>query len=141
MTIIVLKFFHFLAIFVGGGAGIGGAMIQSAHVKAGETPQPFVAQTLRKLGFLGLISIIILWMTGFVMAMSIYGGLAINGAFHVKLTGATLLLASSALANYHVFQAASEQKPANMKLMKIMTSLGRFGLVLALAGAAAAFSA
>ena len=140
MTIIILKFFHFLAIFVGGGIGIGGAVVQSAHIKAGEPPRPHVAKALRTLGLLGLGAIAVLWLTGMVLALSIYGGLAINGAFHVKLTGATIMVAASAYANFHIHDKASEQQPPNMKVMKTMTSLTRLGLVLALGGAAAAFS-
>ena len=141
MSIAILKFFHFLAIFVGGGIGIGGAVIQSAHIKAGEPPRPHVAKALRLLGLLGLVAVVVLWLTGMILAASLYGGMGINTAFHVKLLGAAILLGGISCMNLHVFKQASANQPPNVKLMKIMSSINRFGLVLALGGAAVAFSA
>ena len=140
MVIISLKFIHFLAIFIGGGIGIGGAIMQSAHIKAGEPPRPHVAKAMRLLGLLGLGAIVLLWATGFVLAMQIYGGVGINTAFHIKLAGATIMLAASAFSNFHVFQQAKKAQPPHAKLIKTMTSISRIGLVLALGGAAAAFT-
>ena len=67
--------------------------------------------------------------------------MAINAAFHIKLVGAAIVLAISAYANLHVYQAVKAKRPPNAVLMKRLVQAGRLGLVLAICGAAVAFSA
>lgn len=136
MLIVVLKFIHYLAIFLAGGIGVGGAVVQTQHQKAGVAPSPQVGRAMQLLGYIGLISLLILWITGIALAYSLYGTLAIGAAFHVKLAGATALLASSAVANWHLYQAAQAKRPPNGVLMKRLMMLGRAGLVLVLGGIA-----
>ena len=96
--VVLLKFFHYLALFLAGGLGVGAAIIQTAHRKAGTAPAPTVQTAMHMLARLGLVSIIILWGTGIWLAYSIYGGMGIGWAFHIKLLGATgLLLAITGL--------------------------------------------
>ena len=42
--IVVLKFIHYLALFLAGGIGVGGAVIQSMHVKMQTPPAPPVGR-------------------------------------------------------------------------------------------------
>lgn len=136
MLIILLKFFHYLAIFVAGGIGVGGAVITAAHQKAQQPPAPHVGKALQLLGYLGLGSIVVLWATGFGLAYSIYGTMNIGTAFHIKLLGATVLLATSALSNYHLYRASQAKQPPNGLYMKRLMMIGRGGLVLVLGGIA-----
>ena len=136
MLIILLKFFHYLAIFVAGGIGVGGAVITAAHQKAQQPPAPHVGKALQLLGYLGLGSIVVLWATGFGLAYSIYGTMNIGTAFHIKLLGATVLLATSALSNYHLYRASQAKQPPNGHYMKRLMMIGRGGLVLVLGGIA-----
>ena len=115
--------------------------MQAAYMKAGEAPPPYIGKAFALLGYIGLGSIITLWITGFGLAHLIYGGMAINGAFHVKLLGAAIVLFISAYANLHVYQAAKAKRPPNGALMKRLVQGGRLGLLLAIGGAAVAFSA
>lgn len=138
---VILKVVHYFAILFAGGVTVGSVIIQSAYVRAGEAPPPYVGKAFATLGYIGLVSIILLWISGIGLAHLIYGGLGINGAFHVKLLGAALVLGISAFANLHVHQAMKAKRAPNQLLMKRLVQGGRIGLVLAIGGAAAAFSA
>ena len=84
MTIIILKFLHYLAIVFSGGVLVGGGVIQSVYTKENKVPEIHVAKILKYLGFIGLISIIILWITGII--------LSINSVSYTHLTLPTILL-------------------------------------------------
>ena len=138
MTLVVLlKFFHYLALFLAGGLGIGAAVIQTAHRKAGTPPAPAVQTAMHILARLGLIAIIILWGTGIWLAYSLYGGMGIGWAFHVKLLGATGLLLAIAGLNFHLARIAkSGGGIPNPRLVRVIQMTSRGSLVLVLAGIA-----
>lgn len=135
-----LKILHYFSILFAGGVMVGSAVIQSAFARAGEMPPPFVGRAFALLGYIGLISIITLWVSGIGLAHLIYGGLGINGAFHVKLLGAAIVLGISITGNLHVHRSMKAKQPPNAALMKRLVQLGRGGIVLAICGAAVAFS-
>ena len=134
--IVILKFIHYLALFLAGGIGVGGAVIQSMHVKMQTPPAPPVGRGLRLLGLIGLGSLVVLWLTGIGLAHAIYGTLALGSAFYVKLLGAGLLLAASAAANLHLHKSMQAGSPPNAGFMKKMLMLSRGALVLVLGGIA-----
>lgn len=136
MTVVVLKFIHYLCLFLAGGIGVGGAVVQSMHAKAQTPPAPPVGKALRILGLLGLAALLLLWLTGIGLAHAIYGTLALGSAFTVKLVGAGVLLGASAAANFHLHKAMQAGGPPNPGFMKMMLSFSRFGLVLVLGGIA-----
>tara|TARA_B100000989_G_scaffold122862_1_gene90824 strand:- start:6 stop:428 length:423 start_codon:yes stop_codon:yes gene_type:complete len=136
----ILKTLHYFSILFAGGVTVGGGIIQSACVKAGDTPPPFIGKAFAVLGYIGLGSILTLWVTGVGFSRLIYGSLAINGAFLMRLLGAAIVLLISAYANLHVYQAIKARRPPNGPLMKRLFQAGRVGLVLAIGGAAVAFS-
>ncbi len=137
---VVLKILHFFSILFAGGVTVGSGVIQAAYLRAGEAPPPYIGKAFALLGYIGLGSIVALWVTGIGLSYLIYGGMAINGAFHVKLLGAAIVLGISAYANLHVHQAIKAKRPPNAALMKRLVQSGRLGLVLAIGGAAVAFS-
>ena len=137
---VILKTLHYFSILFAGGVTVGGAVIQVAYLKAGETPPPYIGKAFAVLGYIGLGSVVTLWVTGIGLSHLIYGSLAINGAFHVKLLGAAIVLFISAYANLHLYQALKAKRPQNGVLMKRLVQAGRVGLVLAIGGAAVAFS-
>ena len=79
--IIILKFFHYLSLFLAGGLGVANAMLFKNHQKAGTAPAPPVRKTMMTLARLGLIAIIILWVTGIGLTHKIYGSLPWGGHF------------------------------------------------------------
>ena len=140
MVIFICKFVHYLALFIAGGAGIGNSVIQSIYQKEGKVPEPHLARAFRVLVKLALISIIVIWVTGFIMVYSIYGSFNLGWAFHMKLLGATLLLMGVAYINFHLNNSFKNQLPPNTVLLKRVVSINRLSLVLILSGAILAFN-
>ena len=135
-----LKILHYFSILFAGGVMVGSTVVQSAYARAGEMPPPFVGKAFALLGYIGLASIVTLWVTGIGLAHMLYGGLGINGAFHVKLLGAAVVLGISIIGNLHVHRSMKAKQPPNAALMKRLVQLGRGGIFLAICGAAIAFS-
>jgi O-antigen/teichoic acid export membrane protein len=123
-----------------GGVLVGGGVIQSVYTKANQIPDLNVAKILKLLGYLGLISLIILWITGVFLSNIIYGGYSINSAFTVKVIAAGFLLGLSIFVNLHVYNASKKQIPPNKTIMKIAMMSGRGLLVLILICAIIAFN-
>ena len=137
---VTLKTLHNFSILFAGGVTVGGGVVQAAYMKAGDAPPPYIGKAFAMLGYIGLGSIVTLWVTGVGLSHLIYGSLAVNDAFYAKLVGAAIVLFISAYANLHVYQAIKAARPPNGALMKRLVQAGRVGLVLAIGGAAVAFS-
>ena len=140
MSLIFLKFLHYLAIFFSGGSLIGGGLINSIFTKSNQIPDINIAKILKILGYIGLISLIILWLTGMILANIIYGGFNINNAFSLKILTAALLLILSCIVNIHIYNSSINKKPPNKKIMKIATISARSLIVIVLLCAAIAFN-
>ena len=140
MIVFLLKFFHIIGLFIAGGGGVGNAVIQSIYRKEGKIPEPHLAKGFRTLAFISLIALIVIWITGIALTISIYGSFNLGWSFHVKLLGASLILISITYANLHLRKSAQNQNPPNQKLLKYTASIARTGLVLAIAGAIWTFS-
>ena len=140
MTIIVtLKFIHYLAIVFSGGVLVGGGVIQSVYSKVNQIPDFVTAKILKILGYIGLLSIIILWISGIILSINLYGGFIINIAFTIKIIAAGILLGLSSFVNFHVYNSYKNNLPPNKTIMKMSTMSGRGLLVIVLICAAIAF--
>jgi hypothetical protein len=95
-----------------------------------------VQRAMRRLAWLSLIAVLLLWITGFGLAYLIYGGMNIGWAFHVKLLGATGLLVANIGLNMHLTSVSRTGGTPNPRLMKIIQVLARASLVLVLGGIA-----
>ena len=134
--IIILKFFHYLSLFLAGGLGVANVMLFKNHQKAGTAPAPPVRKTMMTLARLGLIAIIVLWLTGIALTHKIYGSFALGWAFHLKLFGASTLLGVVAFLNLHVTQQARAGNPPSPSVMRMVPAITRISLVLVLIGVA-----
>ncbi|MDC3079007.1 hypothetical protein OA255_01325 [Pelagibacteraceae bacterium] len=140
MTLIItLKFIHYLAIVFSGGVLVGGGVIQSVYAKANQIPDLNTAKILKLLGYIGLISLVVLWISGIVLSINLYGGFIINSAFTIKIIAAGILLGLSTFVNFHVFNSSKNNLPPNKTIMKIATMSGRGLLIIVLISAAIAF--
>ena len=140
MTLIItLKFIHYLAIVFSGGVLVGGGVIQSVYAQANQIPDLTTAKILKLLGYIGLVSLIVLWISGIILSINLYGGFIINSAFTIKIIAAGFLLGLSAFVNFHVFNSFKNNLPPNKTIMKIATMSGRVLLVIVLIAAAIAF--
>jgi len=140
MFIVLLKTFHYLAILFAGGVLVGSGLIQSVYAKANQVPDINASKALKILGYLGLSSIVILWITGIFLSNIIYGGFSINTAFTIKIIAAAFLLIISFIVNIHVYNASKNNQPPNKSIMKFSTMSARGLIVVVLFGAAIAFS-
>lgn len=135
-AVIIYKFFHYLALFLAGGLGVANGLLAKNHLKAETPPAPPVQKTMMMLARLGLVAIIILWLTGFALTYEIYGSFDLGWAFHMKLLGASLLLLAISFLNFHLTQSAKNGTPPNPKVMKVIPMIARGSLALVLIGIA-----
>ena len=137
MTVIIaLKFIHYLAVFLAGGLGVANGLLTKAHQAAGQPPAPPVQATMLTLARIGLVSIVLLWVTGIALGYLIYGSLSMGWAFHMKLVGATVLLGAVCFLNYHLTARRKAGIPLDETVMKVIPMASRGGLVLVLLGIA-----
>ena len=139
MTLILLKTLHYLAILFAGGVLVGSGLIQSVFARANQVPDALVSKVLKILGYFGLVSLILLWITGILLTNIIYGDFSINNAFTVKIIAAAFLLIVSFVVNIHVYNSSKSNQPPNKSIMKIASMMGRGLILIVLIGAAVAF--
>ena len=140
MTLILLKTLHYLAILFAGGVLVGSGLIQSVFARANQVPDTSVSKVLKILGYFGLGSLILLWITGILLTNILYGGFSINNAFTVKIIAAAFLLIVSFFVNIHVYNSSKNNQPPNKSIMKIASMIGRGLILIVLIGAAVAFN-
>ena len=140
MSIVLLKFFHYLAIVFSGGVLVGGGLIHAVYTRANQVPDINVSKILKILGYFGLAALLILWITGIFLSNLIYGGFLINTAFSIKIIAAAFLLILSFIVNIHVYNSSKNNQPPNKSIMKLATMSGRGLIIIVLLGAAIAFN-
>ena len=136
LSVVALKFFHFLGLFLAGGLGVANNLLMKEHQIAKELPSAATQKTMAKLARIGLVAIVLLWVTGFGLAYRIYGGMNLGLAFNIKLLGATGLLGVVIFMNIYPQAMAKKGQALNPKLMKILPMVARSALVLVLVGIA-----
>ena len=70
------------------------------------------------------------------MTFLLYGSLDLGWPFHLKMFGATTLLAVVAFLNIHLIKQARTGNPPNPKVMKVVPPIARASLALVLIGIA-----
>ena len=135
-TIVFLKFFHYISLFLAGGLGVANAMLLKNHQKAEVTPAPPVQKTMATLARVGLASVIVLWTTGILLTRVLYGSFDLGWPFYLKLFGATLLLAAVVFLNLHLLKQAKVGKPPSPAVMRAFPPIARTSLALVLIGIA-----
>ena len=135
-TVVLLKVLHYVSLFLAGGLGVANVMLFKNHQKAGMPPAPPVQKTMMTLARLGLIAIVILWLTGIPLTYKVYGSFDLGWPFHLKLFGSTVLLAAVAFFNLNITKKAKAGIPPSPKVMKVVPPIARTSLVLVLIGVA-----
>ena len=135
-TVVVLKILHYVSLFLAGGLGVANVMLFKNHQKAGMPPAPPVQKTMMRLARLGLLAIIILWLTGIPLTYRVYGSFDLGWPFHLKLLGATSLISAVAFLNLHLTKQSRQGNPPNPKVMKIIPPIARASLLIVLVGVA-----
>ncbi|MDA8717431.1 hypothetical protein N9M78_05705 [Alphaproteobacteria bacterium] len=135
-TVVLLKVLHYLSLFLAGGLGVANAMLFKNHQKAGIPSAPPVQKTMMTLARLGLIAVVILWLTGIPLTYKVYGSFDLGWPFYLKLLGATSLIGAVAFLNLHLTKQAKDGNPPNPKVMKTVPPIARASLVVVLVGVA-----
>ncbi len=135
-SVIFLKFFHYISLFLAGGLGVANTILVKNHQKAEVPPALPVQKTMMTLARLGLAAIVVLWITGILLTYQIYGNFSLGWAFHLKLFGATVLLGVVSFLNFHLSYTKKHGNPPNPKIMKIVPPVARTSLVIVLIGVA-----
>ncbi len=140
--LIALKLLHFLALLLGGAAAVTSLILPRALSRSGHEgpPPPALKLVSRALAILGLIAIIILWITGLILWRTQYPGVALGPWFIVKLCAAGTILTASLWANLHMARATRLGKPPKPKRLQRLGSVSRFFLIVALVAAVMTFS-
>ena len=97
ISLVVLKFIHYFSIFLAGGLGVGGAIVQASHLKAKEAPSKPTLTAIKVLALISLIAIALLWLSGLSLAYLKYGTILLGTFFFIKLFGAGLILIGATL--------------------------------------------
>ena len=139
ISIVLLKFIHYFSIFLAGGLGVGGAIVQASHLKAKEPPSKPTLAAIKILALIALIAIVLLWLSGLSLAYLKYGTLHLGIFFYIKLLGAGLILIGATLSNIFIIRSSKLNTKPNPVIMKRMVSLSRIGLILAIGGVAIGF--
>jgi hypothetical protein len=134
--VILLKVLHYVSLFLAGGLGVANVMLFKNHQNAGMPPAPPVQKTMMTLARLGLIAIVILWLTGIPLTYKVYGSFDLGWPLHLKLLGATSLIGAVGFLNLHLTKQAKDGSPPNPKVMKIVPPIARASLVVVLVGVA-----
>lgn len=87
----VAKFFHFLGLMLGGGAGFGSMAVEISLRKVGGEPPMLLRALKPMLGRIGLIGIALLWITGLIM-LAEHGTAGLGFLFYIKLACALGIL-------------------------------------------------
>ena len=135
-TVIVLKVLHYVSLFLAGGLGVANVMLFKNHQIAGMPPAPPVQKTMMTLARLGLIAIVILWITGIPLTYKVYGSFDLGWPFNLKLLGGTSLLSAVAFLNLHLTKQSRDGNPPNPKVIKMIPPMARVSLVVVLIGVA-----
>jgi hypothetical protein len=138
--IVLLKTLHFVSLWAAGGIGAGGWILQYIQAKNGARPTLEVVQALRMMGLLALICVVVLWVTGYLLAVFIYGGLPSIGAFHAKLLAAALVLFGSLGTNLETLRSMRAGTPPRANVMTRLAWTVRASLLAVLVLTALAFS-
>ena len=135
-TVVVLKVLHYVSLFLAGGLGVANVMLSKNHQKTGMPIALPVQQTMMTLARLGLIAIVILWLTGIPLTYKVYGSFDLGWPFQLKLLGATSLIIAVAFLNLHLTKQSKGGNPPNPKVMKIVPPLARASPIIVLFGVA-----
>ena len=136
IEITILKFFHYISLFLAGGLGVGNVLLFKNHQKAAVTPAAPVQKTMMTMARLGLFSLVVLWLTGIPLTYQVYGTFDLGWAFHLKILGATALLAAIMFLNYHLYVCTKTGDPVSPKVMRTIPIIARSSLVVVLLGVA-----
>lgn len=136
--LIALKVIHFFCLFGGGAAMMGNGILMRKVMASGGPPDPMVADTMKRLGMIGLASIVLLWITGIIMMLT--GNATPEWPFYVKLIAAAVVLVAVVTISMTAAKAERTGQPPDFSKMKKLSLYSSTGAALAVVCAVLAFN-
>ena len=99
--IVILKLFHFLALFFSSGLGVGHSLLFKEHQLTKESPFVVVQKTMFKVVRIGLVVLMLPCATGFSLFYQIHDSMNLGWTFSVKLLEAMVLLVTVIFINIY----------------------------------------
>lgn len=90
--LILMKMLHLFGLMLGAGGGMGSMFLAMQARRLDGPPPPALAALRRRFGMAGFIGILLLWVTGLWMWLSVYDGALLGPAFVLKLVVAAFIL-------------------------------------------------
>lgn len=136
MTIVILKFVHFLCFSIGIGGGVANGIIGSRLSSMTKESAISAFKLQSTISAVMLMSLLLLWASGSLLIILIYGGFSgLPGSFHWKLTAAIAL--TLAVLALHVFEKRAK-KANDIPSEKVVGPLGGIALLSAITAMALA---
>ena len=136
--LITLKIIHFFCLFGGGAAMMGNGILMRKVMATGRSPDPMVAETMKRLGMIGLASIVLLWISGIVMLLT--SGATPERTFSAKLLAAVVVLVAVLMISMTAAKAEKANQPPDFSMMKKLSLSSSVGAALAVIFAVVAFN-
>ena len=136
--LVILKIIHMFCLFGGGAAMMGNGLLMRKVMAAGGPPPEMVSDTMKRLGRIGLGSIVLLWVTG-IWIMMINGG-SPGAAFYIKLIAAAVVLGAVIMISRIAAQAEAAGTAPDLSRMKSISTVSAIAAALAVIFAVVAFN-
>ena len=114
-----LKCFHFLLQFLADWLGFANNFLAKEHLNVKEKLSLVLQASIMNLAQIGLIPLLLLWITGFGLAYKIYGGMDLGRTFNIKMLGATVHLAVVIFINYYMLIVAKNGQVSGTTIIKV----------------------
>lgn len=139
--IVTLKIIHFLALAIGIGGGVANGLIGMRLAKADAALRPVLTGIQATLGKLGLLSIVLLWVTGVALTYLLYDGWAnLPPSFWLKIIFVVILTGLLARLGMVSAKARRSNQPPPGKTLALLGQMATLSSVLIVVFAALAFT-
>ncbi|MXU66845.1 hypothetical protein [Oceanomicrobium pacificus] len=137
--IFLLKFIHMIALFLGGGASLGNAILGARAEALDGPPPPLVPQAMATFRKTGLVAIALFWISGVGLVALKYGTWALGPAFYLKLALAAVTTVLLLALTWLPMAAARAGTPPDRARLKRIASWLRLSVLLTIAVAVFVF--
>ena len=117
---------------------MGNGILMRKAMAASGPPDPAIADTMKRLGMIGIASIVLLWATGIAMLLS--GGTAPTWPLYVKLLAAAVVLAAVVMLSATAAKAERAKRAPDFFRMKVLSLASSIGAAFAVVFAVVAFN-
>lgn len=136
----ILKVIHIYALMAGAAASFGNLAIMAQVSRLDGPPPPVVPTIMGILARMGLWGIVLLWVTGPLLAWIEYGTLALGAVFYLKLLAAAAVFGLVMYMAKLRADAMREKRPPDMARMKSLAQITAAAVFVAVVTAVIVFN-